>query len=236
MNIKKLLATGSLAVLLSANLSGCMTHTTLQDAKKAKNQTIIQEYGSDSLIGFVVNKDGKLIMLGKNSVYVFDDNQDTKKLKQVLATPEFLTLKKMAWTTVAEGQSNSISYNPKNQTFIFNAKFDFSYKDEKEYLLLKSLGFHNEEIGTRLNDNRNLTHQITLNGKVYQHNSSTQNLIKSSKPLSKSYDFKLIGSSKSNAKSFGTLLLLPFAVVGDILTFPLSYMMYGMLTNPNGAH
>lgn len=237
MNIKKLLTMGSLAVLLSANLSGCMTHTIISSAE-SKQGYEFNIHSSDSLIGFVINQDGKLIMLGKNYVYVFDDNENTKKLKEILITPEFLTLKQMSWTTVSNGQAQQISYYVKNQSFEFDVEFDFMYKNEREFVFLNELGFHNidtkstswnEKLYNGYGEIKSFKHYIGLSGKVYQHNTSTQALINNAKPLSKPYTFALLNSKPKrtlNSKSAGMLLLLPFAVAGDLLTLPISYGLY----------
>lgn len=252
MNIKKLLAMGSLAVLLSANLSGCMTVLTVDNMKdKTYYENTSKQCATENLAGFVINQDGKLIMLSQNYVYVFNDNDNTKKLKHILTTPEFLNLKQMSWTTVdRNGATQSIDKYDHNNSFSFNAKFDFMYKSEREFIFLSELGLHN--INTKLTswdkkmyngygEIKSHTHFIHLGGTMYQHNNTTQELLKKSKHLSKPYTFSIIChnseqvTKKASAiRKAGSLLILPFAVVGDVLTFPFS--MTGARLATNGWH
>ena len=245
MNIKKLLAMGSLAVLLSANLSGCMTVLTVDNMKdKTYYENTSKQCATENLAGFVINQDGKLIMLSQNYVYVFDNNKTTEELKNILNTPKFLTLKQMSWTTVDRNRATqSIDKYDSDNRFSFYARFDFLPKNESEFLLLKKLGFLGEFAGDWNDTNygsieKPRKHEIFLQGTMYQHNNTTQELLKKSKHLSKPYTFSIICHSSeqvtkkaSAIRKAGSLLILPFAVVGDVLTFPFSMIGAGLATN-----
>lgn len=85
--LKSLAFTSLLAI--SLGLTGCTVNLIKGTVEETKNPTtkIVKE--QDSVVGFVINQDGRLVMLGQRYVYVFDDNDKTDRLKKLLTTPNF---------------------------------------------------------------------------------------------------------------------------------------------------
>lgn len=238
---------------LCFNLTGCMTAEVLKP-DSTYTQYQFQAIEQDSIIGFVMNKtDGKLIMLGKNHVYVFDDDRrTTRHLKAILTEPKFLTLKEMSWKTQAAYRmpDNTILYNPNDGTFSFDAYFSFKLHSKEEAKTVIELGlltqwdhiFLNYETGRfefteekykqyghNLDIGRTTWwHHDSFSGKVYDHNQDTLALIKNSKPLSKDFVFTLgadASEGRINKKVVAKkAVLLPFAVAGDIISAPFALL------------
>lgn len=224
--VKSFALTALLAGILS--LTGC-THAlitgTAQDIKNPPTKTVKEQ---DSLAGFVINQDGQLVMLGQRYAYVFDDNESTQRLKKILTNPNFLKLK-YHWEITNGGAfdekaRHKISYS-RNNTFNFSAFFWYQYSTAEELAIFQKVGFAQSDSMENANQ-EHFTIIPDFQGKVYQHNNSTKALLKTAKPLSKPYQFGIDRETTDRAKILGGALLfplvLPFAVVGDILILPIS--------------
>lgn len=226
---KTLTAIGLLAML---GLNGCtvsMVGGVIEDLRDPPIKTVKEQ---DSLVGFVINQNGQLVMLGQRYVYVFNNDKSSQQLKQILTTPEFLKLK-YHWEIeggngFSEEQRHKIAYY-RDQTFNFSALFWYQFSTKQELKTFQKVGFAtsvdehnfceycNQQLFTRINN---------FQGKIYQHNASTQALLKTAKPLSKPYQFGIDRQKPNRAKSVGQALLLPlvlpFTLAGDILILPIS--------------
>ncbi|MDO4896194.1 MAG: hypothetical protein Q3971_02420 [Moraxella sp.] len=224
--LKSLALTAILSSILA--LTGC-THAlitgTAQDIKNPPTKTVKEQ---DSLAGFVIHQDGRLVMLGQRYVYVFDDNDKTDRLKKLLTTPQFLKLK-YHWEITNGGAfdekaRHKISYS-RNNTFNFSAFFWYQYSTAEELAIFQKVGFA-QSYSMEGANREQFTIIPDFTGKVYQHNASTKTLLKTAKPLSKPYQFGIDRQVPNRAKSFGQALLLPlalpFTLVGDILILPIS--------------
>lgn len=233
--MKKLLIATTVAGAMSLGLTGCFTSTALQETKVLRSYTDYQQKAQDSIVGFVIRKENnQLIMLGNQYVYVFDntDCKNCAKLKQILQSPQFLQLKNMSWTTRAHShyqipakyESNSVLLKADNK-FAFEAVFSFIPQDEKEFKFLQQMGLllQDEHIS---NIGRQYRVPLYFSGQMYEHNDSTRQLLKNAKTLSKQYTFSLVTEEIKTSVRGGNLvkraLILPFAVVGDILFLPVS--------------
>lgn len=224
--LKSLAFTSLLAI--SLGLTGCTVNLIKGTVEETKNPTtkIVKE--QDSVVGFVINQDGRLVMLGQRYVYVFDDNDKTDRLKKLLSTPQFLKLK-YHWEITNGGAfdekaRHKISYS-RNNAFNFSAFFWYQYSTAEELAIFQKVGFAQSDSMENANQ-EHFTIIPDFQGKVYQHNNSTKALLKTAKPLSKPYQFGIDRETTDRAKILGGALLfplvLPFAVVGDILILPIS--------------
>lgn len=236
--MKKLFAATAVAISMSIGLSGCyFSQKTLEDTPVLGYEKTFSVQDQDQIMGFVIQqKNNQLIMLGNKFVYVFDEESKcpytchTDTLKQILQNPQFLQLKQMSWTTSQPGlklMPNTILLKSGNK-FRFRAQFQFTPQNEKEFAFLKQMNFIPQE-DTPTKIGRRYEQQLNFDGKIYEHNESTRQLLKNAKPLSKNYQFDLL-SSKTERPINGEnlvkrIFVLPFAVVGDIILFPLSTIL-----------
>lgn len=236
--MKKLLVAGAVSVSLSLGLSGCLSSIALQETKVTRSYTDYQQKEQDSIVGFVIHQEtNQLIMLGNKYVYVFNNCKSkgctSDKLKQILQNPQFLQLKNMSWTTQLPSRDkyNAILLNADN-TFEFNVVFSFTPQNEQEFNFYKQIKFLLQDEATS-GIGRQYYETLRLGGQMYEHNDSTRQLLKNAKPLSKSYTFGLFTQTTKTGVHQGNLvkraLILPFAVVGDILLLPLNI---AFLVNP----
>ncbi|WLF83983.1 hypothetical protein [Moraxella sp. ZY210820] len=233
--MKKLLIATTITGAMCLSLTGCFTTVALLETKVLHYNTDYQQQAQDSIVGFVIHKENnQLIMLGNKYVYVFNNCESkdchSDRLKQILQNPQFLQLKNMSWTTRVPSQyripskyeSNSVLLKADNK-FAFEAVFSFIPQDEKEFKFLQQMGLllQDEHIS---NIGRQYRPPLYLSGQMYEHNDSTRQLLKNAKPLSKQYTFSLLTQETKTSVRGGNLvkriLILPFAVVGDILFLP----------------
>lgn len=217
---------------ISLGLTGCTVNLIKGAVEETKNPTtkIVKE--QDSLVGFVINQDGQLVMLGQRYAYVFDDNESTQRLKKILTNPNFLKLK-YHWEIaggngIGDEARHNISYS-RDGTFNFSTLFWYQYDNAQEFAEFQKAGFalhHNYSPTDNGAGRQHYEFFANFSGKVYQHNASTKTLLKTAKPLSKPYQFGIDRETTDRAKILGGALLfplvLPFAVVGDILILPIS--------------
>lgn len=232
--MKKLFAATAVAISMSVGLSGCyFSQTALEDTPVLGYEKTFSVQDQDQIMGFVIQqKNNQLIMLGNKFVYVFDEESKcpytchTDTLKQILQNPQFLQLKQMSWTTSQTGKFvyDSILLKGGNK-FRFQAQFLFTPQNENEFAFLKQMKLIPQE-----DKPANIGHQYKefrfFYGTIYEHNESTRQLLKNAKPLSKNYKFALLTPKTEAWVDGGNLvkriLILPFAVVGDIILFPIS--------------
>lgn len=216
-------------LVASLSMTGCTMWLIQGAVEETKNPPTKITQEQDSLVGFVINQDGQLVMLGQRYVYVFDNYESTDRLKKILTTPEFLTLKYNWEVNGGKGESydermRKIIYRY-DGTFEFSAFFWYQYSNTQELAVFQKAGLAQ---GRQIKGaNGEWFEEIRyLHGKVYQHNTSTKALLKTAKPLSKPYSFAIDRQVADKAKLVGGALLLPlalpFAIVGDILILPVS--------------
>lgn len=240
--VKKLLSSMVLMTALSLGLTGCATTILFQETNGAIRSTEkAEKFAEDNVAGFVIQPDGKLMMVGENYVYVFNDNTDSQQLKKILETPEFLKLKEMSWSiyddTYQNSTAHSLKYNPTNNSFSLNARFKFKLHSKQEAELLNKLGFYSEhtygrffEDGLSDDEFKNLQdvsrYNLNLNGTLYAHNESSQKLLKQVKPLSKKYNFTILTYKEKSSVHTGLMArriaLLPFAIAADVVLLPVN--------------
>lgn len=229
--MKKLILTALLTTFVSTGVTGCLlSHEVLSSAKPQTHQKFIYQY-KDSVASFVFDKQqNKLLMIGDNYVYVFDDNEQTERLKAILNHPK-LDTKRMSWNVWVNGIYNDVHHNSikidENNQFWFGVKLSYEYQNDAEAEFFKSLNFnHSSETGlVWVNERDTQRTRMTLTGKMYQDQSAiTQRLRSDAKALSKRYQF-MIGRMETERDFSGgaKIALLPFALATDIITAPLQW-------------
>lgn len=236
--MKKLLSSMVLTTALSLGLTGCATTILFQETDGAIEPTgEAKKFAEDNVAGFVIQPDGKLIMVGENYVYVFNDSTNSQKLKKILATPEFLKLKEMSWYILDKVyDEHSLTYDPTNNRFDFTARFKFKPHSKQEAELLKKVGLYGNDDNKCCNVCKDgLTDEVfkclqydaysdlNLSGTLYKHNESSKLLLKQAQPLSKKYNFTIYTYKNKIQINAGSLItriaLLPFTIVTDAVLF-----------------
>lgn len=214
---------------LSLNLTGCLTNAVFDldyyQAPKATN--------ADTVSGFVINKDdGKLIMIGQNFVYVFDANDNVEQLKALLNSPR---VSNMQWKIASDissasslsltgkYQDHALRVYEKDQIFTFSAHFEYDVQNAQDKATINAINAVVETPTFSVNETNNRVELKYLRGKVYRDNSPiVQKARQNAQALSKQYDFTLYTDADKISPIKATqFLLLPFAIVGDIITSPI---------------
>lgn len=218
---------------LTLSLSGCWALTdAVFDMDYEKTPKPMH---TDTVSGFVINKtDDRLIMIGQRFVYVFHDDTEAKQLKALLQSPKVSNMKWYisssisSYTYKAKYKNHALriyDYKEKqNPTFQFQAHFEYDIKNTQDKATIDTMNALLDKSSTKLTTNpTGNTATLVFSGDVYKDNSAiTEQARKNAQALSKQYEFTLY-NDKGEISPIKTtkLILLPFAIVGDIISSPI---------------
>lgn len=230
-HLVKLLLVGS----LTFGLSGCFSHGLLNDKfgsvmQENEETYIIQQ---DNVQSFIVDKtNGRLMMVGEQYLYLFDETDNTNAIKGILQYSQLDPARlKVAGNNYDNISGLAVKVKPESNQFIFSVKVEYHYRNDQERDYFAKHGFN-------ISPTTNLAFLITnagipieggiLTGTLYRKSAEAKALLaqssKQPQQMHQTFPITLYGvntNKKVSASSLmGHMVLLPFTLTADIITMP----------------